>query len=117
MTLEREVPPSVLAQQVLAGDRIALARALPLVESSRPAHQEAAASVLDVLLPHTGGSMRVGVTGVPGVGKSTLIEALVEEDFESGVDVIKQGKVGDAFFCKFDHANWAKLKHDMMALG
>jgi len=61
---------------VLAGDRTALGRAITLVESKRADHQELAQSLLARLLPHTGRSHRVGITGVPGVGKSTFIDAL-----------------------------------------
>ena len=84
MTPEREVASEVLAKRVLAGDRIALSRALTIVESSRHDHQASAARLLDALLPHTGGSIRVGVTGVPGVGKSTLIEALGARLLDAG---------------------------------
>jgi LAO/AO transport system kinase len=68
--------PSQLAGQVRAGDRRALARAITLVESSRREDQADAIRLLELLAPHSGNSMRVGVTGVPGVGKSTFIEAL-----------------------------------------
>lgn len=61
---------------VLAGDRTALGRAITLVESRLPAHQELAQELLTRLLPKAGNSIRVGVTGVPGVGKSTFIDAL-----------------------------------------
>lgn len=61
---------------VLAGDRAVLARAITLIESNAPAHFEQAQEVLRRLLPHSGGAIRLGVTGVPGAGKSTLIEAL-----------------------------------------
>ncbi len=61
---------------VLAGDRAILARAITLIESNAPAHFEQAQELLRRLLPHSGGAMRVGITGVPGSGKSTLIEAL-----------------------------------------
>lgn len=61
---------------VLGGDRSVLARAITLVESSAGAHAPLAAEVLERLLPHSGGALRVGVTGAPGVGKSCLIEAL-----------------------------------------
>jgi LAO/AO transport system kinase len=63
-------------QGVLAGDRTILGRTITLVESNAPAHFETAQEVLRQLLPHTGNSIRVGITGVPGAGKSTFIEAL-----------------------------------------
>lgn len=65
-----------LAQGVLAGERRALAKAITLVESMRREHEDAAQQLLELLLPHSGGAARIGVSGVPGVGKSTLIEAL-----------------------------------------
>ncbi|HEY3739728.1 MAG TPA: methylmalonyl Co-A mutase-associated GTPase MeaB [Bryobacteraceae bacterium] len=65
-----------LAALVLAGDRAALARAITLVESTRGDHQEQARLLIERLLPHTGHSLRVAITGVPGVGKSTFIEQL-----------------------------------------
>jgi LAO/AO transport system kinase len=61
---------------VLARQRRPLARAITLVESTRRDHQERAAGLVQALLPHTGNSIRVGVTGAPGSGKSTFIEAL-----------------------------------------
>lgn len=61
---------------VRSGNRMILARAITLVESNAPAHLAQAQQVLKALLPYTGGSLRVGITGVPGVGKSTFIEAL-----------------------------------------
>ncbi len=60
---------------VLAGDRTVVARAVTLVESTNAHHQELAQELLVALLPHAGRSQRVGITGVPGVGKSTFIEA------------------------------------------
>ena len=61
---------------VRAGDRAVLGRAISLIESQRVDDQAAAQAVVAALLPWTGGAARVGITGVPGVGKSTLIEAL-----------------------------------------
>jgi len=63
-------------QGVLAGDRTLLGRAITLVESRRSDHRELAQELLLRLLPRSGGSHRVGITGVPGVGKSTTIDAL-----------------------------------------
>jgi LAO/AO transport system kinase len=78
-----------LVEGVLAGRRRALAKAITLVESARPDHQERAAAVLDALLPHTGRALRIGLTGVPGVGKSTFVEAfglhLIEQDLRVAV--------------------------------
>lgn len=65
-----------LVSGVLGGQLRPLAKAITLIESSRPDHRERAHRLLDALLPHTGGAMRVGISGVPGVGKSTFIEAL-----------------------------------------
>ena len=61
---------------VLAGDRVVLARAITLVESNLPADTELSAELLDRILPHAGNSRRVGITGVPGAGKSTFIDTL-----------------------------------------
>ncbi len=59
---------------VLGGDRVVLSRAITLIESHLEADKPLAQEVLENILPHTGGSVRVGITGVPGVGKSTFIE-------------------------------------------
>ncbi len=74
--MARPVDVGALAKGVLDGDRALLARAVTLVESRRPDHREAAQQLLMELLPHAGGGHRVGISGVPGVGKSTFIEAL-----------------------------------------
>ena len=60
----------------LAGDRSILSRAITLIESRSPLHEKEAQEVLQELLPRTGKARRIGITGVPGVGKSTFIEAL-----------------------------------------
>jgi LAO/AO transport system kinase len=64
------------AELVRSGDRRALAQAITLVESARPDHRVEAVALLEEVLPATGGSVRVGITGQPGAGKSTFIEAL-----------------------------------------
>ena len=73
-------PPRLSAPEyaagIRAGSRTVLGRAITLVESTLPADQALAQQVLHLLLPATGRSLRVGITGVPGVGKSTFIEAL-----------------------------------------
>jgi LAO/AO transport system kinase len=73
-----------LAQRVLNGDRAALARAITLIESRRPDHQEQAERLLERLLPATGGAVRLGISGTPGAGKSTLIEAFGRHVIEHG---------------------------------
>jgi LAO/AO transport system kinase len=64
-----------LAEKVRAGDRRGLAKAITLVESQRADHRAAAQRLLERLLPETGRAVRVGISGVPGAGKSTFIEA------------------------------------------
>tara|TARA_B100000029_G_scaffold511103_1_gene604189 strand:+ start:289 stop:1320 length:1032 start_codon:yes stop_codon:yes gene_type:complete len=73
-----------LAARVREGDRRALGRAITLIESRRPADQYRALALLDSLLEHAGNSIRVGISGAPGVGKSTFIEAV-------GVDLTAAG--------------------------
>lgn len=70
------VDVAALADSVLAGERAAVPRAITLVESRRSDHRAAARELLARLTPHAGGAVRVGVSGVPGVGKSTFIESL-----------------------------------------
>ncbi len=65
-----------LIDGVRSGDRRALAKAITLLESTRSDHRRRADAVLDTLLPHSGKALRLGISGVPGVGKSTFIEAL-----------------------------------------
>lgn len=75
--MARELPEiEALVAGVRSGDRTMLGRAITLVESSRADHQARAQELLLALTPHAGNAHRVGVTGVPGVGKSTFIEAL-----------------------------------------
>lgn len=73
-----------LAEAILSGDRVALARAITVIESNRPDHREQAQDLLMRLMPEAGSAHRVGLTGVPGVGKSTTIDAL-------GMYLIEQG--------------------------
>lgn len=76
-----------LERGVLAGDRASLARAITLSESSRVDDQDQAQELIARLLPHTGRARRVGLTGVPGAGKSTMIEALGVWLIERGLKV------------------------------
>ncbi|MGH6915839.1 MAG: methylmalonyl Co-A mutase-associated GTPase MeaB, partial [Geminicoccales bacterium] len=73
-----------LVQRVLSGDRRALARAITLIESRRADHQEQALRLLERLLPNTGEAIRLGITGTPGAGKSTFIEAFGKRVIEQG---------------------------------
>jgi LAO/AO transport system kinase len=79
------MPSQFSLQPLLEGNRRALAKAITLVESKLPAHRDLAQDVLEQVLPHSGKSIRIGITGVPGVGKSTFIEAF-------GLHLIEQGK-------------------------
>jgi LAO/AO transport system kinase len=72
---------------VLAGDRSILARAITLIESSSAEHQTRAQKVLQRLLPHSGKARRIGITGVPGVGKSTFIETFGGQLCRQGLKV------------------------------
>jgi LAO/AO transport system kinase len=74
-----------LARHVMSGDRAALARAITLIESTRTDHRAAAADLLQTIMPATGRAHRIGITGVPGVGKSTAIDQL-------GMNLIAQGR-------------------------
>ena len=69
---------------VLSGDVTCLARAITLIESSKPDHRAMARELLQRLLPHTGNAQRIGITGVPGVGKSTTIDQLGTNLTETG---------------------------------
>lgn len=60
---------------ILKGDRVILSRAITMIESANPDHFEMAQAIIERCLPHSGNSLRVGITGVPGVGKSTFIES------------------------------------------
>ena len=78
MTLPKNAPTDIvaLAKNLRAGNRAALARAITLIESRRSDHQAAARDLVQALLPLAGKAVRVGITGSPGVGKSTTIDAL-----------------------------------------
>ena len=80
--LAQEIP--TLAKGVLGGNRRALAQAITLIESTRSDHRAAAGALLQRLMPHAGKSIRLGISGVPGVGKSTFVEALGNHVIDSG---------------------------------
>ncbi|MEQ9460845.1 MAG: methylmalonyl Co-A mutase-associated GTPase MeaB [Phycisphaeraceae bacterium] len=72
----RQLSNDQLAKGITAGDRAILGRAITLAESHKPQHQRQAEQLVTQLMPQTGNALRVGITGVPGVGKSTFIERL-----------------------------------------
>jgi LAO/AO transport system kinase len=76
--------PQYYIKGVLGRNRRIIAKTITLIESSLPAHQELSKLIIDGLLPHSGKAVRLGITGVPGVGKSTFIESF-------GLDLIEQG--------------------------
>ncbi len=69
-----EIDIEKLASELLQGKRKALARAITLIESKKRSHRKLAKELLERILPYTGNSIRIGISGVPGVGKSTFIE-------------------------------------------
>ncbi|GJE40297.1 methylmalonyl Co-A mutase-associated GTPase MeaB [Methylobacterium persicinum] len=105
-----------LRERLLAGDRAALARSITLVESKRADHRAAAAALIDALLPQTGRAIRVGITGVPGVGKSTTIDALGSNLTASGHRVAvlavdpSSSRTGGSILG--DKTRMARLAHD-----
>ncbi|GJM63685.1 methylmalonyl Co-A mutase-associated GTPase MeaB [Persicobacter diffluens] len=81
---KRKIDTNLLATNILKGDRVALSQAITLVESTLKSDNFTARKLLEQIMPHTGKSLRVGITGVPGVGKSTFIEAFGEELINKG---------------------------------
>lgn len=79
-----QTAPDSYVEGVLQGDRRMLSKTITLIESALDHHRDTARAILDQLLPHTGRAVRLGITGVPGVGKSTFIESL-------GMALIRQG--------------------------
>lgn len=69
---------------IKSGNRTVLSQAITLIESSNPTHKQLARDILDKCIAHSGNSIRIGITGVPGVGKSTFIEAMGKHILEKG---------------------------------
>ena len=82
-----EQDTAALAEGVLAGNRRILAQAITLIESTRGDHRAAAADLLERLMPSAGNSIRLGISGVPGVGKSTLLHCM------AGLGSVTEGEV------------------------
>ena len=85
MSGKKELSSADYVEGIRNGHRVMLARAITLVESSRDEHRGKALEIIDRCLPFSGGGVRIGVTGVPGAGKSTFVEAL-------GVRLLEQGR-------------------------
>ncbi|MAO65775.1 MAG: methylmalonyl Co-A mutase-associated GTPase MeaB [Balneola sp.] len=86
--MSRKFPTATeFIEGILAGNRMLLSRAITLIESTKKEHQDLAQEIIEGCLPHSGNSVRIGITGVPGVGKSTFIEAfgnyIIEEENRS----------------------------------
>ncbi|MCB9655419.1 MAG: methylmalonyl Co-A mutase-associated GTPase MeaB [Deltaproteobacteria bacterium] len=79
-----ELSTEAFVAGVKGGDRAILGRAITLLESTHPSHRSQAQEVLLALMPHTGNAQRIGISGVPGVGKSTFIEAFGQHLIECG---------------------------------
>ncbi len=77
-------PPEEMAAAIRAGNKTMLSRAITLMESGRPEDRQTADRLLELLLPYTGGAFRVGITGIPGAGKSTFIDSLGERYARAG---------------------------------
>jgi len=84
---KKDVSAAELVEQLLKGNKTALGRAITLVESNQISHSEKAGKIIEACLPHSGNSVRIGITGVPGVGKSTFIEAFGSYLVEKGKKV------------------------------
>ncbi|MBQ9201643.1 MAG: methylmalonyl Co-A mutase-associated GTPase MeaB [Bacteroidales bacterium] len=81
----REYTVSEYVDGILAGNKVILSQAVTMIESSLPRHQQMAAEIVEKCLPHAGRSVRWGITGVPGAGKSTSIEAF-------GMELLRRGR-------------------------
>jgi LAO/AO transport system kinase len=119
MPRRRRLTVEEYVQGVLEGNRNVLAQAITLVESNAPAHLEMAQEVLRQLLPHTGNSIRIGITGVPGVGKSTFIEVLgmflCEQDHRVAVLAVDPSSTVTRGSILGDKTRMEKLSQDLRA--
>ncbi len=83
-TVKKRYVKEEIIKGILEGDRVSLGQGITLVESKKEAHQKIAEDIIDACLPHANQSIRIGITGVPGVGKSTFIESMGELVIEAG---------------------------------
>ncbi|MCF0062076.1 methylmalonyl Co-A mutase-associated GTPase MeaB [Dyadobacter chenwenxiniae] len=104
---------------ILAGDRIMLSQAITVTESRLPADKELAAAILKEILPHSGNAFRIGITGVPGVGKSTFIESfgnyLTSEGMRVAVLAVDPSSQKSKGSILGDKTRMEKLAHNPMA--
>ncbi len=105
-----------LAARIRAGDRATLARAITLIESKRADHRKSAHQLVQDLLPHTGKALRIGITGSPGVGKSTTIDALgsylTSQDYKVAVLAVDPSSTRTGGSILGDKTRMAKLSAD-----
>jgi LAO/AO transport system kinase len=108
-----------LAKNVIAGERRAVAKAITLVESTRPDQQADAEALLSLLLPHTGRAIRIGMSGAPGVGKSSFIEAfglfLTERKLKVAVLAVDPSSTRSGGSILGDKTRMEELSRDPMA--
>ena len=113
------IDPQPYIGGVLAGDRRILSKTITLIESALPSHQEIARQILGTLLPRTGGAVRLGITGVPGVGKSTFIESfgmmLVEKGHRVAVLAVDPSSARSGGSVMADKTRMEKLSADRRA--
>jgi len=79
-----DMPAADYVKGIISGNRTLLSKAITLIESALPKHHILAQEIISGCLPHAGNSIRVGITGVPGVGKSTFVETLGKQLTSSG---------------------------------
>jgi LAO/AO transport system kinase len=117
--LRNRLSAEAYVEGVLSGNRMILSRAITLIESQLSSDKDLAQQVLQQILPHTGQSMRIGITGVPGVGKSTFIEAFGKQLTAQGkklavlaIDPTSQRSKGSIMG---DKTRMEELSHDPLA--
>lgn len=119
MKITSRLPVEAYVEGILSGDRVILSRAITLVESTLPKDQSLAESVVDKILPFSGKSIRIGITGVPGVGKSTFIEGfgnlLVEKGYKLAVLTIDPSSQKSHGSILGDKTRMEKLSNDKRA--
>src|SRR5260370_42480685 len=122
MTLPKNALPGIdaLKKDLRAGSRAALARAITLIESRRSDHQAAARDLVQALLPDTGEAVRVGITGSPGVGKPTTVDALgmflIERGHKGAVLAVDPSSARTGGFSPRDKTPMARLSPSEPAL-